>query len=500
DSPLVEITDLAVDKGGNIFAAAAGEARIQRTTRRTSTGTSEQDDNNENSDNDENVLDLPTQTITATGAARVSTQKSELYKVESDGTVRTFWTSNSVQIYSVILDDSDNIILGTGDPGRIYSLNAFGQHTLLTEFDELQITSLGKDSRANLLVCTSNPGNAYRLYSNFRERGEYLSEVIDASVSSQWGSMSWEADVGGNGELTFYTRTGNTEEPDKTWSPWSEPLTNSKGQLIQSQPARFIQFKARLSSENGKQTPVLREVICSYLQKNIAPEIRGIRIHEPGEYYPESTQQVSTDSHLGNDGTSNGNGSQNNHPGRKTFRKGGRSVSWQAQDENGDNLAFDVYYKGTDEQNWKTLVTDLHGVVYSWDSELLPDGRYVIKVAAKDEPSNPPALSLSSEKISQPFEVDNMGPKVSDIEVKTQKKTAIISFLAEDEMTNIRSVYYGLNAEDWRLVYPTDGICDSKSETFEITTDALVQGSNTIVIKAVDTIGNIGFGKTLVTP
>ena len=174
-------------------------------------------------------------------------------------------------------------------------------------------------------------------------------------------------------------------------------------------------------------------------------------------------------------------------------------MNWKARDENGDNLVYDLFYKGVDDRAWKTLVKDFHGRVFSWDSELLPDGQYFIKVVANDGLSNPPAMSLSSEKISQPFRVDNSGPGVSNITVAGSADKAKITFVISDELTNITSVEYGINAGEWRLVYPVDGICDSKNERFEVRSEASIKGENTIVIKATDALGNIGFGKTKVT-
>jgi len=181
--------------------------------------------------------------------------------------------------------------------------------------------------------------------------------------------------------------------------------------------------------------------------------------------------------------------------GRKTYKKGFRSVSWRTQDENLDHLSFDLYYKGENENQWRTLAENFNGHVYSWDSELFPDGRYFIKLVAKDDLSNPPTMTLSSEKISQPFIVDNKGPKVSEIKVRSQGENTILSFSVFDSQMNILSVEYGLNADEWNLVYPIDGICDSKKEQFEIKVSSLLKGTNTIVIKVKDSLDNIGFGK-----
>ncbi len=496
DSPLVEITDIEIDGTGNIFAAAAGESRLKREIPRTPATAQSVGENTQVSTAEEDRIDLPVQQISAEGPPRFGQQNSALYRIEKDGTVKTIWSSRKYGIYAIILDDDENIVLGTGEPGRLFSLKDAREHTLLTELEETQITVLGKDSGRKKFICTSNTGRIYRLSSEHISQGDYISEVIDASVSSQWGALSWEAEIPESTKLVFYSRTGNTEEPDKTWSSWSESYTNSSGQLISSPHARFIQLKASLTTTNSRYSPVLEEVSFSYLQKNIEPEINDILVHAPGNYFPNFSNQMAVDSHIESASSSNNNNTQNQSTGRKTFRQGFRSISWKTKDDNGDQLSFDLFYKGEDENSWKTLVKDFQGFVYSWDSELFPDGKYFIKIIAKDDQSNPPSMALSSDKISPLFKVDNSGPKISDIKIQAQKNDAKISFVVEDEMLNIKSVEYGLNADDWKLVYPVDGICDSKTEKFEIVLKSYVKGVNTIVIKAEDALGNTGFGKT----
>ncbi|MFQ5823184.1 MAG: hypothetical protein ACE5JB_03930 [bacterium] len=496
DAPLVEITDLIVDHEGNIYAAAAGESRIPSAPqRKQATTTPTLKESIEREPVEEDVLELPVQKITVSGPPRLARGNSALYRIESDGTVKNLWNSQMDQIYSILLDNNDNVILGTGEQGRLYSVTVQGERTLLTELDEIQITALGKDTKGQIYLCTSNTGKVYRLAPQFTSKGQYLSEVIDASVTSRWGSISWEADLKENSELALYTRSGNTEEPNKTWSPWSKGYINSVGQLITSPPARFIQFKASLATKDGKNSALLKEVTLAYLQKNVAPQILDITVHAPGDYFPESTNQVDLDSHFGNSNASNQNQIQNQYPGRKTYRKGFRSVSWKIRDDNGDQMSFYLFYKGEDENSWKSLVNNYRRFVYSWDSELLPDGRYLIKIVAKDDLSNPPNMTLSTEKISQPFAVDNTGPQVIDFKVVTHGNETIVSFLVEDEMTSVKSAVYGLNAEDWKIVYPVDGICDSKREKFEIKLKTPIKGPNIIVIKAMDMLDNRGFGK-----
>ena len=49
---------------------------------------------------------------------------------------------------------------------------------------------------------------------------------------------------------------------------------------------------------------------------------------------------------------------------------------------------------------------------YSFDSSLIPDGGYEIKVVASDSPSHSPGDALTGSKESERFEVDTTPPMV----------------------------------------------------------------------------------------
>ncbi len=485
DSPLTEITDVLVDKSGTIYAAAAGEAqqpRRETTAARPASNESRQDDE---------LADFTLQQLAAPAAGGRSAKNSLLYRITADGTIYTYWNTERDKIFALALNDKSQILLGTGNKGRLYRLHPDGEKTLVNQFTEQQITVMVTDKSGHVMLATSNSGRIYRLNGRYAKKGEYLSKVFDAKVVSHWGELSWEGENGG--ELALYSRSGNTEKPDKTWSGWSKKYTQASGESLESPPARFIQIKAEMKSASGKSSPVIKEIAFAYLQKNIEPVVKNIVIHPQGDYFPDFAEQAASNS--SHDHAGGQSSYQNQSPGRKTFRKGFRSVSWKADDPNGDNLEFSLYCKGESENDWKSLVKDFPGNNYSWDSELFPDGRYLLKIVATDKPSNPLSNRLGSEKMSQPFLVDNSGPVVSDLNVTGAGKNTVIAFTVRDAYSNISNVEIGVNGGEWELVYPSDGICDSKGESFAVKTRPLITGTNFIVVKATDALGNTGFGK-----
>lgn len=494
DSPLVEISDIIEDSDGNVYAAAIGKSRLQIGPRPPTGAEAIGTKSDQNPQDNQVEVDLVLQQASA-AISGAGSQTGEVYRIDRKGNVRTFQTLKSEGVLSLALSRQGDLLLGAGNEGRLYSMNRTGDMTLLTNVDALQITFLGRTAAGRLLLASSSAGSLYHLNEDLNKQGSFVSEVVDAGVPSMWGSVSWESSDNGNSKVVVQTRSGNTSEPDKTWSDWSQPVTKSTGQGITSPTARFLQVKATLSGTGGKDTPRLNSLSFSYLNRNTPPRIKQVRIHAPAEYYPESSGRTKSDNIFRMQSDEGANDFKSQSLGRKSNRKGLRSVSWVVEDENGDQMSFSAYYKGIDNSEWKTLFEDYIGGVYSWDSELMPDGKYQIKLVAKDDLSNPPDLALTSESVSQPFVVDNTGPRVSDITLQRDGPKTILSFSVRDDLNQVKSVDVGLNAEAWRLVYPDDGICDAKVETFTIEISEHSVREAEIVVKAVDAVDNVGFGK-----
>ena len=68
-------------------------------------------------------------------------------------------------------------------------------------------------------------------------------------------------------------------EPGCNWSAWAGPYSQT-GQKVEAPAARFAQWKAVLRS--GSPSPVLSWMSLSYLPKNVAPQIDGIAVQDPG--------------------------------------------------------------------------------------------------------------------------------------------------------------------------------------------------------------------------
>ena len=404
-------------------------------------------------------------------------KESRIYRVTPEGVISRLWTAPVPLILSLVIDADDNLIVGTGNEGKIYSVNMKGESTYLTKCEEADVLAMHKSEIDLFLLSTGNPGKLYKLSKKFVKEGSIESEAHDTRLISQWGVIKWETEMVESASVTLATRSGNTAKPDNTWSEWSEELMTAEGVKIPSPSARFIQWRAKISTADESSTPVLKDVSIAYVQTNVEPKIESIKVVKGT---PESREGPPRE--------------RQNKPNPTPIR----TIQWIVKDPNNDKLEFTVYYKGVDETNWKLLKEELKKPTYSYDSNSMPDGRYQIKIVASDKLSNPLQMAKTKEKISDPFEIDNTQPSVGEISATaTENGKYHIECTATDNMNRIADAVYSIDSgEDWLILFPADGIFDTKNEKFSFDTEKLPEGQHTIVIKVEDTEGNVSSGKT----
>jgi len=507
DAAFPEIHQLAIGRDGAVYAAAAGEAKTPPGLVPTPVAHVESNEPDEEegppiiiSASSEDQPQLPP-AIVASGQAGKSA--GAVYRCNQDGMVKTLWNSRQDRIHAMLLETSGSLLIGTGDQGRVYRLADDGARTLLFQLESSQITSILAGLNDTYLLTTANAGTLQMMQPAAREKGEYLSDVIDAKVPSQWGAVNWQTPAvtpSGEGQARLFTRSGNTGKPDKTWSDWAAVQGPATGGAIASSSARFLQWKLEMTS-SGKTSAVVKRVQVSYLQKNVAPEVTAINIYNPGEAFPEAKEQAANHLSNGQDGGSPGVKSiPLPESGRKTFQKGAQSIGWQARDENNDRLIYRIEIRAVGENAWRELAKDYAGTVYTWDSQALPDGEYQIRITASDQRSNPPSLALASEKVSEIFIVDNTPPEIKNLVVQKSGAQWQASFEAVDQLSRLKEAWYAVDADKWQLIYPVDNVADQRRETFQFTLAAnpAPTATSILAVKVIDANGNSGFGKVMI--
>ncbi|MDP6779901.1 MAG: hypothetical protein QGI83_24295 [Candidatus Latescibacteria bacterium] len=462
DAPQGEVHALALGPDGTVYAGAmTGKSRLERRQPGPSPN--------------------PEQSRPKPNGAR-----STLYAIRPSGAAFAIWEVSEPMLLALHTDPGGRITAVTGDRGAVYRLRDDGSFTLLTRMEDVQPWAVVPDAGGDLWIGTGGAGKIYRLGTAHGSKGALTSQAHDFSLVSNWGGLDWKGDTPGGTAIRFQTRSGNSEKPDETWSPWSG-LLESPGP-IGSPQARFLQYRATLSTPDSRRTPRLREVTLSGLQENVRPQIVSLDVGPmEGQNGP------------GGGGPPTGSG-KNGGPGRRNApesRSGIWRIGWSAADVNGDALVYTLYYRVSGERSWKLLEEELTTSSFLWNIESAPEGTLRVRIVASDRLANPESSALSAERISEPFDLDHTAPIVGIASVRqTDRRTAEVKGSVEDATTAIRRIDYALNAGPWKIVFPVDRICDSRSEALGFELGPLDPGEYTLVVRATDMLGNTGVGTT----
>jgi hypothetical protein len=507
DSPFREIHAVHLADDGTIYAVAVNGPQGSDTTKPPEPPTSESARPPVPSVSTEitavSVVDAPVSGVMTQSTPRAPRRSGRgmIYRIRPDGLWDAMWDSGEDAPYDLVIEPSGSLLVGTGTEGKIFRVSGDpARATLLARTTARQVTALLRESSGRIVGVGSNPGKLFAISPSSARRGTYDSDVRDAGTVASWGVIRWRATAAA-GEVTISTRTGNTATPDDTWSTWSKSYSNPAGEQIASPNARYLQWRAVLAA-NGTQLPVLTSVTTAYLPRNLRPEISSITVHPAGTVFqrPFSTGELEIAGFEDNTSDGRGQGQPTSGPasqsvsapplGRRIYQKGLQTFVWKADDENDDRLQYDVMYRREGETAWKALKRGLTDPILVWDTTSVPDGTYFIKVAASDAPSNSPGASLVGELESVNFDIDNTPPRIEIQPPARAGARMTISFVVTDNQSSVQRVEYSLDASRWRVVYPKDGIPDSRREEFEVSLDES-ESARSVIIRATDTMNNI---------
>jgi hypothetical protein len=441
---------------------------------------------------------------------------SDIYKIAPDGSPTRLWTSQTDIVYALGLDQNNNLIAGTGNRGRIFSIRNDQEFTDLVKASATQITAFAKAPNGGLYASTSNFGKVFLLGGAPDAEGSFESDVYDAHIFSRWGRTELRA----TGAVELWARSGNVDNPDRNWSPWKQ-VDLARETPMTVPPARFIQWKAVLRP--GTTAPRVESVLINYLPKNVAPKIEDVSVIVGWRTQPARTiSDISTNA-----------GSNTHAEGTAPVpvrEKSSIAAKWNVHDENDDQLVYSLYYRGDGEKNWKLLKDNLIDRFYSFDAGLLPDGGYTLKVVASDAPSHSPEEALSDERESNRFEVDTTPPQVQNLNAAAENDQLHITFRAVDGFSSVRRAEYSVDAGEWQYVEPIGQLSDYRIENYDFsipvpgghngtvasTVDPAppqaktkhasamaesrtpITGEHLIVVRVYDKFDNVGVAKTVV--
>lgn len=426
--------------------------------------------------------------------------KGAVYRITPDGVWDQVWDSRDDVPYDVTFDATGAPIIATGNKGKLYRLEGDPlRPTLLTRAGAQQVTTFARNARGQVFFATANPGKLFRLSSERAQRGTYESDARDAQMLATWGSLRWRGSVPRDSRIELSTRSGNTETPDETWSAWSPAYSAPEGSPISSPKARYLQWRAVLTGKGDG--PVLTSVTAAYLQRNLRPIVRSITVHAPGIVFqkpfttgePELAgfgDQTTPDRKLTNAAQTPQGASPSPALGRRTYQKNLQTFVWRADDENDDDLLYDVLYRREGETEWTPLRRGVDEPIFVWDTTTVPNGTYFVRIVASDAPSNPADTALAGERDSAAFQIDHTPPAIAVSGVRVNGGKTIVSFAVADTDSPVSRVEYSRDGGlRWTAIFPVDGIADSKSERYELTLDGTL-GESGVTIRASDSMNN----------
>ena len=495
ETPYEEVRSLALDREGLIYAAASGapskskKEDVPTVQPRSGAAVSV-------TVSAVSVPSLPgaSGTEPLPGLSFPPKDSGAVYRISSDGVARMLWSSGDEMVYTLLWKADDRkVLFGTGPKGRIYSIDKDEKVSLLLQEDSEQVFELVPlDSR--VYVLSNNPCYLGQLLTEQRLSGEYQSSVLDARTPASWGRIGWEGSVDPGASLQLQTRSGNTFEPNAAWSEWSPPYQKKEEQVL-SPKARFLQVRALFKTQTGKVSPVISKLAVFYLQTNIAPAITRLELLGPNEVFLKLPEQedviLGVEKNLAEQPAKKDE-LKVSFPAKKTERKGFQTMTWDASDENGDTLRYAISLRKEGEAEWRVIQDGWTESLYAFDTLSYPDGTYSVKITASDSPSNPVGLDLKSEKVGPPLVIDNSLPVIKNFAAVRNGAAIDVSFQAEDAFSTIEEVKWLVRPGEWRVVFPVDGIADSKSEAFKFSVKIPPGAENLITVRVKDSYGNVG--------
>jgi hypothetical protein len=477
DADQPEVVDFAVGPDGEAYASVlASEASLMDLSRRTGQQNNGGQGAQQQGGNGGGNVRVTVSPAAGQGEETAGSRprnfqgpRAEVVQISPDGMVKSIHEFEEETVYALHWQ-RERLWVATGLDGKLYSLKA-GRLVLEKDVEERQLVVL-LDDQPGPAFASTNAAAFYRISNEAEAAGTYTSAALDALQTSRFGSLRWRGDLAGGG-VRVSARSGASSNPDRTWSEWTQPQSGSEVSLADVPPGRYLQWRAELTVDD-RRTPTLSSVDVSYEQLNLPPRIQSLRVLGPGEIVVPAgfnpNNQVYEPAHPNRQGifTPLEPARGRDERRQKTlWKKGYRSLQWEAEDPNDDELSYELYFQpdGAGE-SWLPMADELDADFYSFDATALPDGFYRFRLRALDRAAGDLDEALVAEEISDSVLVDHSRPELAE----ARRDGGSFRLVAVDDLSPLRGAEVSLDAEEWRPLRPEDGLLDGKRE--RLTVDA----------------------------
>ncbi len=462
DSPFTEIAAVIPAADGSIWAAAVVGEPAGGGSKKTEKGSKAAGSDGSTVTTDTASLELP--------KVGGKTATSELLRITPGGAIlRTH--RFTTQVASVLAADGDGVLVGTGFEGEVWRFTAAGGARLAV-LDAAQVTAMTPEGR---VVLTQGPAAVLRREAG--GAGRFRHEPLALERPVRWGRWRLE---GASGTVRIRFRSGARKVPDATWSGWSAWSGAGAG-TVEAPPGTALQWEIEL--EPGAS---LEGVAVAYREIDLPPVIRSVSLAEPGAVFlasPPPTGQYVDLWHPDRNGIFTvlggpaGRSEKTRGQGKKYWRTGFRTVSWKAEDPNGDPLRFRLELEPADGGAVLLVRDRLRGTRLAVDTTAVPDGRYRFRLTATDEPGNPGA-GLEATAVSRWFTVDNTPPRLTVVREGDRWRVT-----ADGTGSAIDRAEWSRDGGEWTPLAPEDGILDGPVESFTI---PAAGGNHLVIVRVAD--------------
>ncbi|AQQ72069.1 hypothetical protein SMSP2_02449 [Limihaloglobus sulfuriphilus] len=381
--------------------------------------------------------------------------KSGIVRIMPNGLTDMVY-SDGADIFAIAADGNDILAAAGTANCELLRIDPAGR-IVTTEYKDktsMQITAL-LPVKDGYILGTSNPAKIISVSRHFAATGTYTSSLIDAGQPSLWGTISIDADIPDDCQVSYSVRTGNVndQDDDAAFGEWSEPAVITKQDKLEVPAGRFAQYRLLLKGSDDK-TPKITETTISNVFENLPPRVANVGFS--GTQDPDIVV-----------------------------------IRAEAADPNNDKLLYTAKYSLRGSGVWITIKEDWEEPEFKWNTKTVPDGIVQVRVVASDRLDNNAATSMTGYKDSEAVMIDNTAPVVESIEKSAKDGVVTIALSAVDNLTNIKKVEYNISGQDkWNAVIPDDLIFDTVSEKFTIKTEKLDAGNYVITLKISDAAGN----------